>query len=151
MPGGRQRGMDHDIYPFAPLPARPPFSLPGGERIAFYVLLHLEYWELLPSEDAYRDPRFKNEFGNFFPEYRVWTYREYGARVGVFRILDILARPLTQHVAGYKSTGIMLWSPQVSGPIPLAPYLKEARMRQGGDDGECQLDDSRTRVHSLQL
>ena len=91
MPGGRRRGMDHDIYPFSPLPERPPFRLPRGERVAFFVLLHLEYWELLPPDDAYRDPRFRNEFGNYFPEYRVWTYREYGARIGVFRILDLLA------------------------------------------------------------
>jgi peptidoglycan/xylan/chitin deacetylase (PgdA/CDA1 family) len=91
MPGGRRRGMDHDIYPFSPLPERPPFRLPRGERVAFFVLLHLEYWELLPPEDAYRDPRFRSEFGNYFPEYRVWTYREYGARVGVFRVLDLLA------------------------------------------------------------
>ena len=78
MPGGRRRGMDHDIYPFAPLPARPPFRLPSDPRIAFFVRLHLEYWELLPSDDAYRDPRFRNEFGNYFPEYRV----ELPARLG---------------------------------------------------------------------
>jgi peptidoglycan/xylan/chitin deacetylase (PgdA/CDA1 family) len=65
--------------------------VPGGERVAFFVLLHLEYWELLPPDDAFRDPRFRNEFGNYFPEYHVWTYREYGARIGVFRILDLLA------------------------------------------------------------
>ena len=87
MPGGRRRGMDHDIYPFSPLPERPPFRLPRSERVAFFVLLHLESWELLPPDNAYRDPRFRNEFGNYFPEYRVWTYREYGARVGVFRVL----------------------------------------------------------------
>jgi allantoinase len=91
MPGGRKRGMDHDIYPYSPIVERPPLRLPAGARVAFFVLLHIEYWELLPPGDAYRDPRFRNEFGNFNPEYRVWTYREYGARVGVFRVLDILA------------------------------------------------------------
>ncbi len=91
MPGGRRPGMDHAIYPFSALPARPALPLPGGARVAFTVLLHLEYWELLPPEGSYRDPRFRNEFGSFFPEYRVWTYREYGARVGIFRILDLLA------------------------------------------------------------
>lgn len=90
MGGGRKPGMDHDIYPYSAIPARAPFIIPGG-RVAFYVLLHVEYWELLPPEDAIRDPRFRNEFGNFFPEYRVWTYRDYGARVGIFRILDLLA------------------------------------------------------------
>jgi len=91
MPGQRRPGMDHAIYPFSALPTRPALALPSGARVAFTVLLHLEYWELLPPKDAYRDSRFHNEFGSFFPEYRVWTYREYGARVGIFRILDLLA------------------------------------------------------------
>lgn len=84
--------MDHDIYPFLPLPARRPLSLPGGARMAVFILLHVEYCELTPPSDAWRDPRFRGEFGDFAPEYRTWTYREYGNRVGIFRVLDVLDR-----------------------------------------------------------
>ncbi len=92
MPGQRREGMDHTIYPYSALPDRPALMLPGGAKIAFYVLLHLEYFELLPPGDAYSDPRFRGEFGNYTPEHRGWSYRDYGARVGIFRILDLLAR-----------------------------------------------------------
>ena len=92
MPGRRQRGMDHDIYPFSPLPLRPPFRLPERARVAFFIVLHVEYRELLPPPEAYRDPRFRGEFGDFSPEYRTWTYREYGNRVGIFRVLDMIGR-----------------------------------------------------------
>jgi peptidoglycan/xylan/chitin deacetylase (PgdA/CDA1 family) len=92
--------MDHTIYPYSALPTRDAFVLPGGAKLAFYVLLHLEYFELLPPADAYRDPRFRGEFGSYQPEYRVWSYREYGARVGIFRVLEVLAEfGLTASVA----------------------------------------------------
>lgn len=89
MPGGRKAGMDHDVYPYSPIDRRPPFRLPGGARVAVFILLHLEYRELTPPAGAYRDPRFRGEFGDFAPEYRTWTYREYGDRVGVFRLLSL--------------------------------------------------------------
>ncbi len=91
MPGPRRPGMDHDIYPYSPIVDRSRFTLPGGDKVAFFALLHLEHWELMPPNDSYRDPRFRSEFGNFFPDYRVWTQRDYGNRVGIFRVLDVLA------------------------------------------------------------
>lgn len=88
----RRPGMDHDIYGYAPLPARAPLRWPEGARTAFWVLLHLEYWEVSPPPDAVSDSRFKGEFGNFFPDYRTWSVREYGNRIGIFRIMDLLDR-----------------------------------------------------------
>jgi peptidoglycan/xylan/chitin deacetylase (PgdA/CDA1 family) len=54
------------------------------------VLLHLEFWELTPPPDARRDTRFVDEYGSFAPPYRAFTQREYGNRIGVFRVLDAL-------------------------------------------------------------
>jgi allantoinase len=88
----RRPGMDNPYYAYAPLPARPRLRWPSGARVAFWVLLHLEYWELDPPKEAVRDPRFVSEFGNFFPDYRTWSQREYGNRVGIFRILEVLDR-----------------------------------------------------------
>ncbi len=98
MPGGRKAGMDHDIYPYSPIDRRAPFALPNGAKVAAFVLLHLEYRELDPPAGAIRDPRFRGEFGDFAPEYRTWSYREYGNRVGIFRLLalfDVLRLPVT--------------------------------------------------------
>ncbi len=83
-------GMDHQIYNYSALPKRPKLRWPAGENLAFWVLLHLEYWELEPPPDAYRDSRFQGEYGFYFPEYRPFTQREYGNRVGIFRIFDQL-------------------------------------------------------------
>jgi peptidoglycan/xylan/chitin deacetylase (PgdA/CDA1 family) len=55
-------------------------------------MLHLEYYELLPDEQAVKDSRFVGEFGVYHPDYRTWTQREYGNRTGIFRVLDVLDR-----------------------------------------------------------
>ena len=85
-------GMDNPWYDYVPFPKRPKLTWPRNARVASSVLLHLEYWELVPSENSYKDPRFVGEFGGFMPDYRTWTQRDYGNRVGIFRVLDVLDR-----------------------------------------------------------
>src|SRR6476646_10008456 len=85
-------GMDHALYDYSPFPKRPLLAWPRNARVAFCVVLHLEYFELMPTEDSYKDPRLVNEFGNYVPDYRTWTQREYGNRTGIFRVLDVLDR-----------------------------------------------------------
>ena len=88
----RARGMDHALYPYSPLPTRPQLVWPDSARVASCVILYLEHWELEPPADAVRDPRFTDLNGNFTPEYRAYTWREYGNRIGVFRVLELLDR-----------------------------------------------------------
>ena len=84
--------MDHDLYRFSPLPRRPRLEWPNGARLAFHVTLHIEHWELTPPPGSVKDQRFISEFGPFEPDYRTWTQREYGNRIGIFRVLDVLDR-----------------------------------------------------------
>jgi allantoinase len=85
-------GMDNPWYDYVPFPKRPRLNWPKNARVAFYVVLHLEYYELQAAEDSIRDSRFVGEFGNYNPDYRTWTQREYGNRTGIFRVLDVLDR-----------------------------------------------------------
>ena len=93
-PVGEQRrpGMDHAHSAFRTLTKAPRFTWPDGARIAFTVTLMLDYWEVNPPEGASRDPRIVSPLGNFFPDWLTWSQREYGARVGIFRVLDVLDR-----------------------------------------------------------
>jgi len=91
-PAPLQPGMDNPWYDYVPFPKRPRLSWPKNARVAFYVVLHLEYYELQPAEDSLKDSRFVGEFGNYSPDYRTWTQREYGNRTGIFRVLDVLDR-----------------------------------------------------------
>ncbi len=88
----RSPGMDHGHYPYRTLPNSPCFAWPDDARIAFTVTLMLDYWELEPPQDASPDPRIVSPLGKFFPDWLTWSQREYGARVGIFRVLDVLDR-----------------------------------------------------------
>jgi peptidoglycan/xylan/chitin deacetylase (PgdA/CDA1 family) len=82
--------MDHPHYAYSALPRRP-LAAWAGCGLRACVVLFLEHWDAEPAADERRDPRFVGEFGSFSPDYRSWTQREYGLRVGVFRVLDALA------------------------------------------------------------
>ena len=85
----RRRGMDHERYDWSMLPRRKPVAWPGGARIALWVTTALEWFPL----DMKGKP-FKPLGGmvTAYPDLRHYTLRDYGNRVGIFRILDALAR-----------------------------------------------------------
>jgi peptidoglycan/xylan/chitin deacetylase (PgdA/CDA1 family) len=104
MTSRRMPGMDHDLYPFSPMPERLPLVWPAGARVAFAPVVYLEHWELDPPPDTLRDPRFCDPFGDFRPDYRTYTWREYGMRIGIFRVFEVLDRHgLTATVAANTS------------------------------------------------
>lgn len=94
-PVGEERlpGMDHAHYPVRFLPDAPRFTWPGGARVAFTVTVMLDHWELVPPTGADApDPRIVSPLGKFHPDWLTWSQRQYGARVGIFRILEVLDR-----------------------------------------------------------
>ncbi len=79
-------------YEFSALPDRKPLKWPGGKKLAVIVTINLEYWELTrdQTEPLYAGGPASIPFpvpGNV-PDYVNWTWREYGQRVGVWRMLD---------------------------------------------------------------
>lgn len=93
MPAERRAGMDHDHYAWSPLPARPALRWPDGAQLALCVVVLLEHYEWQPPPDAYS---LRRPSGGLFPlpypDIVRLSQREYGHRVGVFRVLDTLAR-----------------------------------------------------------
>lgn len=87
-----EAAMDHGLYQYEPITSRVPLQWPQNKRIALIVLLHLEYWQEEPPAEARRDARFVGEYGSFSPDYRTWSQREYGNRVGLARVLSVLDR-----------------------------------------------------------
>lgn len=85
---GRRRGMDHDLYPWSNLFDRAPVSWPSAANVAVAVVISLEYFPILPADRPFRAP---GHMQTPYPDYRHYTSRDYGTRVGVFRLLDALA------------------------------------------------------------
>lgn len=93
MPAERREGMDHAHYAWSPLPQRPPLRWPGGARLALAVIVVLEYLELDPPAAARTSANLSGGLGSRpHPNYALLSHREYGHRVGIFRVLDALER-----------------------------------------------------------
>lgn len=91
----RRAGMDHDLYPASNLFTRPPVAWPDGKSVAVAILVNLEWFPITPSDTPFRAP---GHMQTPYPDYRHYTAREYGTRVGLYRLLDAFAK------AGVKAT-----------------------------------------------
>jgi allantoinase len=86
------RGMDHDLYDWSPLNAgRPVLAWPERARVALCVVVNLEHMEWSRPPGTYQLPNLAGGYGQGpFPDVTAWSHREYGHRVGIFRVLDAL-------------------------------------------------------------
>lgn len=85
----RRRGMDHDLYAWSNMFERRPIQWPGGRAVAVCIVISLEYFPITPKDLGFRAP---GHMQTPYPDFRHYTAREYGTRVGFYRILDSLAR-----------------------------------------------------------
>jgi peptidoglycan/xylan/chitin deacetylase (PgdA/CDA1 family) len=84
----RRAGYDHDLYPYAPLHSRPPLHWPGGKTLAVWLCVSVEWFPITPADKPFRAP---GHMQTAYPDYRHYTARDYGNRVGVYRLLDAFA------------------------------------------------------------
>ena len=83
----------HSFYDRVPLPKRAPFTWPNNAPVAVAVLVSAEYYEMQPPDDAFIPPNVPGGFGRGpYPDFRVYTARAYGNRVGIFRLFEALDR-----------------------------------------------------------
>mgnify|MGYP003768832551 CR=1 FL=1 len=83
----RRHGMDHDRYGWSMLADRTAIAWPGGKPLAVWLNVSLEHFPLNPEGKGFK------AHGNMtmpYPDLRHYTLRDYGNRVGVFRVLKAL-------------------------------------------------------------
>ncbi len=106
----------HGRYPYSPITKRPVFQWPGGRQLAVYFALGLEHYafgeglveDLVPGMSA--------------PDVLNTSWREYGERVGAWRVL-----------AAFQSYGIPLSVLLNSAVCSHAPELVDAFARAGSE------------------
>ena len=90
VPANRTKGMDHSHYAWNPLPLRAPLRWPGDLGLAVVPLINLEMVEdPLPAGW----PQIHSVGGGLirdFPNISRVSTREYGHRVGIFRLVEAL-------------------------------------------------------------
>ena len=66
------------LFPYQAIVDRPPVVWPNGARVAVWVIPNIEHFHI--------------EIGNQAPDIRNHSRRDYGNRVGVWRIIEVLAK-----------------------------------------------------------
>ena len=93
----RRYGMDHERYAWSQMHTRPPVTWPDGARVALWVVPALEWFPLDMKGKPFKAP---GAMLNSYPDLRHYTLRDYGNRVGIFRIMQALdARGIKASVA----------------------------------------------------
>ena len=80
-------------YEFVPFPQRKPLRWPNGKRLAVMITTNLEYWDATKDTPKPFYPGGPGIVGGDLPgnvyDNPNYTWREYGQRVGVWRMFDI--------------------------------------------------------------
>ena len=83
----RRYGSDQDRYPWEPRAKRAPLAWPGGSSVAALVVVPIEFHALNPAVTPFKAP---GAMVTPYPDLRHYTSRDYGNRVGVYRLLSAL-------------------------------------------------------------
>jgi hypothetical protein len=107
----RAYGMDQDRYPWRMARDRARIALPTGAAVAAMVVVPIEHHPLDPTGKPFKHP---GAMVTPYPDLRHYTTRDYGNRVGVFRLLTAL-----------KSAGLKATFPINAGQLDrLAPLIR---------------------------
>jgi allantoinase len=74
----------HNRYDYVPIQARPDFDWPNGKRLAVYLGVNLEHFAFGEGLGAQLAP------GGPQPDVLNYAWRDYGNRVGAWRLIDLL-------------------------------------------------------------
>jgi peptidoglycan/xylan/chitin deacetylase (PgdA/CDA1 family) len=77
--------MDNPFYDYSPIVDRPPIKWPNGARLAFYVGLNVEHYEIDKPSTSITPAT-----AGLTPDPLNYGWRDYGPRVGVWRLMELL-------------------------------------------------------------
>jgi peptidoglycan/xylan/chitin deacetylase (PgdA/CDA1 family) len=75
-----------DRVDYSPIIDRPIIKWPNGARVALWISPNVEHYEYMPDDDTARTPWPRTPF----PDVQQYSYRDYGNRVGFWRMLETL-------------------------------------------------------------
>ena len=106
----------HGCYEFSPISQRPDYSWPEGRRLAVYIALNVEQFAWDKSVESAIAP------SGMHNKQSVYSWRDYGNRVGFWRLMDL-----------FDDLDIPIQAQLNSSIYEHAPQVAE-RLRQRGDE-----------------
>lgn len=83
----RKHGFDNPHYGWEPADRREPVKLSSGAKCLATIIIPIEFFPLNPPADPFKHP---GAMKTPYPDLRHFTTRDYGNRVGVYRLLRAL-------------------------------------------------------------
>jgi peptidoglycan/xylan/chitin deacetylase (PgdA/CDA1 family) len=77
--------MEHGRYDYSPIVEREPLRFPNGARIAVWVVPNIEHFAFGSPSTSIADIT-----ANLVPDVLNYAWRDYGVRVGVWRMIDVM-------------------------------------------------------------
>jgi peptidoglycan/xylan/chitin deacetylase (PgdA/CDA1 family) len=110
-------------FPYSPIIRRPKLSWPNGAQLALWVIPNIEFFSLTEKV-----PAGAGGSGAPVPDVPAWSARDYGNRVGVFRLMQVLDR--------YGIRATVALNSELCGHHP--EIIEEGQKRQWEWMGHCE-------------
>jgi allantoinase len=94
----RRRGLDHDRFAHRNLPQAAPVVWPGKARVALWIAVHAGHYPMDMPKQPFVAP---GGMERPYPSYWDYTQRDYGNRVGIYRLMRAL------DARGLRATALM--------------------------------------------
>jgi peptidoglycan/xylan/chitin deacetylase (PgdA/CDA1 family) len=94
--------VENERYPYWPLPERPAIRWPNDARVAFWIIPNIEHFRI--------DGRFEGTRGA--PDVYNFAARDYGSRVGIWRIMDVFDKHQVRATVALNSD-VCRFEPQI--------------------------------------
>src|SRR4051812_12176979 len=88
---------------------RPRLALPGGARLAVWVIVNVEEWDI--NDTMPRTVLTPPAGGSPMPDIPNWAWHEYGNRVGFWRMVEVLDRLSIKAVLAINGSAIGAYEP----------------------------------------
>ena len=110
---------NHDWFDSTPIVARKRVEWPNGARLAFGIVVSIEQYEMVQAPGAFMPVTLPGGMGRGpYPDFRSYSLREYGNRIGVFRVMEALDRH------GLRATAAIDASVATQKPVILNECLR---------------------------
>ncbi|MBV8850573.1 MAG: polysaccharide deacetylase family protein [Methylobacteriaceae bacterium] len=94
---------------YSPIPERPPLRLPGGAKLAVWIIVNVEEWDI--NQTMPRTVLSPPAGGSPMPDIPNWAWHEYGNRVGFWRMLEVFDRFRLPVVLAINGSAISAYEP----------------------------------------
>lgn len=94
---------------YSPITDRPRLALPGGARLAVWVIVNVEEWN--PRETMPRTVLTPPAGGSPMPDIPNWAWHEYGNRVGFWRFIEVLDHLKIRSALAINGSAIQAYEP----------------------------------------